>query len=104
MKKVVVRIQRIKFKNLKLALIHRLGKNADENTVEELALYLRKLETDEGKRNLRKNASLVEFVLAFEELLNKQEIQEELDKFFYAVQKVTGIPAREKSLTFFHTK
>lgn len=106
MNRVVVRVQRVKFRNLKEALRHRLKGLTDdlERKVEELYARLRKIETDEGRRNLRRNASLVEFVIAFDRRLEGGEIDGELKRFFSAVEEVAKIPAREKSVYFVHEK
>ena len=105
MSKVVVRVQRIKFKNLKQALRHRLkGIENLEKEVEGLYAKLRRIETDEGKRNLRKNASLVEFVLAFDRSLNDEELDKEIERFFSTVENITKIPVKWRSAYFVHEK
>jgi len=60
---MVVRTQRLKFSKLKRALAHRFG----ESEVEPLYSVLREAETLGGQKNLRKNASLVELVVAYSE-------------------------------------
>jgi len=103
MKNVVVRVQRIKFKNLKQALRHRL-KGGNEESIEKLYTKLRQIETENGKRNLRKNASLVEFVLAFEDRLSEEDLKEEIKSFFSTVEKITDIPTSWRSVYFVHEK
>ena len=80
-----------------------VGENL-EKEVENLYAKLRKIETEEGKRNLRKNASLVEFVLAFDRSLDDEKLEEELKRFFSTVEEITGIPVRWRSVYFVHEK
>ena len=92
---VVVRMQRIKFQNLKNSLKHRLkGVVPPEqfnSKIQSIYENLRIGETLGGLKNLRKNASLVEFVLAFDRPLSEEEKFRELAKFLQSFFKTTGV-------------
>lgn len=88
-------MQRIKFQNLKNALKHRLkgiySENEIDSKIQILYEYLRKGETLRGLKNLRKNASLVEFILAFDRPLSNEEKINEFYKFLQIFSKITGV-------------
>jgi hypothetical protein len=89
---VVVRTQRIKFGGLGKALRHRSKGLGDPDKVVELVKsHLRSWETLFGKKNLRKNASLVEFVISYETDKAEWEMIDDLERFLRIVSDITGI-------------
>ena len=104
---VVVRTQRIKFSSLNRALEHRLKGIEKPPNVEIKELRdifsekLRKWETLEGKKNLRKNASLLEFVISYKGKVEKEKVLKDLERFLRILREKTDIDLEIEAKTFF---
>lgn len=103
---VVVRTQRIKFSSLNRALEHRL-KSVEKPTDIEIkdlrdifSEKLRKWETLGGKKNLRKNASLLEFVISYKGKEDREKVLTDLEKFLRILKEKTGIDLGIEAKTF----
>ncbi len=107
---VVVRTQRIKFLSLNRALDHRLkGVEIPSGVgIKELRNILgeklRKWETLEGKKNLRKNASLWEFVISYKGKKDKREVLRDVEKFLKILKAKTGVDLDIETKPFFGNK
>ena len=73
----VLRFESIKYHSFGRAIKHRCPSCGKEK-IEKILTEFRKIETQNGRKNLRKDASFYEIVISYEEYKNKEEIKEDL--------------------------
>jgi len=96
----VLRIDTIKYSSFWGAIEHRCPKCGEEFK-EKLLSEFRKIETQNGRKNLRKDASFFEIVISYEESKDEEAIKEDIRELLFLLEEYFGVDFNQFKYTYF---